>query len=65
MRFQDEDKNEYLRITPDLGLYFPAVDYMMQEVLKLSADKSMPIVIDFSNVLNIDYTAAEVRLIAF
>ncbi|KAF2879074.1 hypothetical protein ILUMI_27083 [Ignelater luminosus] len=53
--------NEYLMIKPELGLYYSAVDYLTQEIVKITAtmNSAIPIVIDCSNILQVDYTATQ------
>lgn len=53
--------SEYLIIKPQLGLYYSAVDYLTQEIIKITStmDASTPVVIDCSNILQVDYTGIQ------
>lgn len=43
-----------------MGLFFPAVDYLTQQVIKRSANVTIPVVVDFSSMIDVDYTACKV-----
>lgn len=53
---------EFVLITPNNGLYFPAVDYLYREVMQLrKEDESyarIPLVINCARLKGLDYTAA-------
>lgn len=58
------DTNEYILIKPEVGLFFPAVDTVRQTICKIATRQGkdrLPIVIDCSRVLRIDYTAHKVN----
>lgn len=61
--FQDAKGDTYILFKPQLGLYFSAVDYLSQEIVKGVLEcgySTVPIVIDFTGILNVDYTAVQV-----
>lgn len=62
--FQNKHDGEYLIIKPELGLYYSAVDYFTEEIIRISTEANNPntIVIDCSNFLQVDYTATKVSL---
>ncbi|XP_017774580.1 PREDICTED: sodium-independent sulfate anion transporter-like [Nicrophorus vespilloides] len=52
--------NEYLLVKPELGLFFPSVNYMTDTLMTLSVKyDSMPIVLDLKNLVRIDYTGCQ------
>lgn len=54
-------------IKPELGLYYSAVDYLTQEIVKTTTNmnSTTPIVIDCSNILQVDYTATQVNYFVY
>ncbi|XP_039275801.1 sodium-independent sulfate anion transporter [Nilaparvata lugens] len=53
---------EYLLVTPDNSLYFPAVDFMRSKVGKVGVkmgSSHLPVVIDCRYILGADFTAAK------
>ncbi|XP_045477388.1 sodium-independent sulfate anion transporter-like [Harmonia axyridis] len=56
----EKSNNKYILIKPEFGLCYPARDYLTERVLEAqSQHANIPMVLDFSNVLKIDYAAAE------
>lgn len=51
---------QYLIITPDRALYFPAVDRVKTFLASNSSNALIPIVVDMSKVVEMDFTAAAV-----
>lgn len=59
--FQTEKGLEYLYVKPELGLFYPAADYVNECVKKAhSKIPFTPIVFDCSGVLQVDYSASKV-----
>lgn len=55
---------DYLLVTPENSLYFPAVDFMRAKTdraaVKMGQSK-LPVVVDCKHILEADFTAAKVR----
>ncbi|KAJ8977102.1 hypothetical protein NQ317_003656, partial [Molorchus minor] len=60
IRCNKENNKEYIYIRPELGLYYPAADYV-SEFIKKMHNKSpfLSIVVDCVNIIKIDYSAAK------
>ncbi|XP_030746086.1 sodium-independent sulfate anion transporter-like [Sitophilus oryzae] len=56
----NEQKLNYIYVKPEVGLFYPAADYL-SEIIKKAHNKSpyLPIVLDCSGILEIDYSAAK------
>ncbi|BET02586.1 sodium-independent sulfate anion [Nesidiocoris tenuis] len=53
---------EYVIVKPELGLYFPSVDYISTYVIKMAdeePDERIPILIDCKDIRDSDYTIAK------
>uniref|UniRef100_A0A2S2Q0E8 Sodium-independent sulfate anion transporter n=1 Tax=Sipha flava TaxID=143950 RepID=A0A2S2Q0E8_9HEMI len=53
---------EFVLITPNNGLYFPAIDYLYREVMDISKQEryaKIPLVVNFARLKGLDYTAAK------
>ncbi|XP_068084543.1 sodium-independent sulfate anion transporter [Anabrus simplex] len=53
---------EYLIVTPDIGLFYPSVDFLRIEVCKAAVSQGegvLPVVINCSNFKGVDYTTAK------
>lgn len=60
---QSRSGGEYLLVTPDNSLYFPAVDFMRAQVDRAGVRKGrgqLPVVVDCRYILGADFTAAKV-----
>ncbi|XP_044758640.1 sodium-independent sulfate anion transporter-like [Coccinella septempunctata] len=56
----EKTDNTYVLIKPEFGLCYPARDYLTEKVIEAQAQhEHIPMVLDLSNVLKIDYAAAE------
>ena len=62
------DSVPYLLVTPDRGLFFPSVDEMrsrlgdaVKRVEDKGSEEQMPVIVDMSRVVEMDFTAATVR----
>lgn len=53
--FQNKLGQDYVTIKPELGLLFPAIDFISEKVLEQIAttDQDTTIIIDFSNILKV------------
>ncbi|ERL91290.1 hypothetical protein D910_08623 [Dendroctonus ponderosae] len=59
-RFQTANGHEYILITPDNALYFPAVDFIKTSIATAGlTSKNLPLVIDCQFILGADFTAAK------
>ncbi|XP_072400838.1 sodium-independent sulfate anion transporter-like isoform X3 [Diabrotica undecimpunctata] len=55
-----ETQVKYLYLKPELGLYYPGADYLAECIKKNRSDyPTLPIVLDCSNFLRLDYSAAK------
>ncbi|CAH1236511.1 unnamed protein product [Diabrotica balteata] len=55
-----ETQVKYLYLKPELGLYYPGADYLAECIKKKRSDyPTLPIVLDCSNFLRLDYSAAK------
>lgn len=53
---------EFVLITPNNGLYFPAIDYLYREIMQISKQDGyakMPLVVNCAHLKGLDYTAAK------
>lgn len=61
--FQLRTGLDYLLVTPENSLYFPAVDFMRAKTdraaVKMGQSK-LPVVVDCKHILEADFTAAKV-----
>lgn len=53
--------NQYIRITPNAGLYFPGIDYLRERTNRATAaaEFHVPVVIDCSKFTGLDFTSAK------
>lgn len=49
---------DYYLVTPDIGLFFPAVDFLRSELNK-NCQRNLPVVIDCLHFKGVDYTTAQ------
>ncbi|XP_008201868.1 sodium-independent sulfate anion transporter [Nasonia vitripennis] len=55
-------EHKYLLIRPDVGLFFPAVDFLANKITDIADDRagpSIPVVLDCQRFRGIDYTAVK------
>jgi hypothetical protein len=54
---------QYISVTPNLGLYYPGIDYLRQKIGKamLASNFQVPVVIYCAKISGLDYTAAKVK----
>lgn len=53
---------EFLLITPNNGLYFPAMDYLYREIMQIPQQEGFartPLVLNCARLKGLDYTAAK------
>lgn len=65
---QTPDGDEYILIKPDIGLYYPAVDFLrakINDAANKEARNILPLVLDCESIKGIDYTAVKVEEINF
>ncbi|KAH8236814.1 hypothetical protein KR026_011455 [Drosophila bipectinata] len=61
VKIEQLDEMQYIRVTPGNGLYFPAINYLREKVLKActQAEFKITVVIDGQRITGLDYTAAQ------
>lgn len=62
---EESENIKYIRICPNIGLFYPAIDTLRQTINKaaLKYEYSRPVVLDCSKIIGLDYTSAEVLYI--
>nr|XP_016926103.1 sodium-independent sulfate anion transporter [Drosophila suzukii] len=61
VKIEQLEEMQYIRVTPGNGVYFPAINYLRERVLKActQADFKITVVIDGQRINGMDYTAAQ------
>ncbi|XP_059610038.1 sodium-independent sulfate anion transporter-like [Phlebotomus argentipes] len=61
VKVEELDGNQYIRITPNAGLYFPGIDYLRERTNRATAaaEFHVPVVIDCSKFTGLDFTSAK------
>ncbi|XP_017083546.1 sodium-independent sulfate anion transporter [Drosophila eugracilis] len=61
VKIEQLEEMQYIRVTPGNGIYFPAINYLRERVLKActQADFKITVVIDGQRINGMDYTAAQ------
>uniref|UniRef100_A0A6P4E1N7 Sodium-independent sulfate anion transporter-like n=1 Tax=Drosophila rhopaloa TaxID=1041015 RepID=A0A6P4E1N7_DRORH len=61
VKIEQLEEMQYIRVTPGNGIYFPAINYLRERVLKActQADFKITVVIDGQRISGMDYTAAQ------
>ncbi|XP_016952859.1 sodium-independent sulfate anion transporter [Drosophila biarmipes] len=61
VKIEQLEEMQYIRVTPGNGIYFPAINYLRERVLKACtrADFKITVVIDGQRINGMDYTAAQ------
>ncbi|XP_058444794.1 sodium-independent sulfate anion transporter-like isoform X2 [Malaya genurostris] len=49
----------YIKLAPEMGLYFPAVDFLRTSVIKVATEQQVPVVIDCTAVIGLDHTSTK------
>lgn len=64
VKIKDVEGIQYIRITPNAGLYFSGIDYLRERVSVASqrANYQVPVCIDCSKFTGMDYTSAKVKI---
>lgn len=64
VKIREFDGMQYIRVSPNAGLYFSGIDYLRQKVNVACqrADYQVPVCIDCSKFTGLDYTSAKVSL---
>ena len=63
LAFQANMEHKYLLIQPDVGLFFPAVDFVANKISEIAderAEDNVPVVVDCQRFRGMDYTAVKV-----
>lgn len=61
LKIDEIDNIQYIRIIPNVGMFFPGIDHLRQKVNKASeaAEYNVPVVMDCSKFTGLDYTSAQ------
>ncbi|XP_055699169.1 sodium-independent sulfate anion transporter-like isoform X2 [Phlebotomus papatasi] len=61
VKVEELEGNQYIRITPNAGLYFPGIDYLRERTNRATAaaEFHVPVVIDCSKFTGLDFTSAK------
>ncbi|XP_043280771.1 sodium-independent sulfate anion transporter-like isoform X2 [Venturia canescens] len=51
--------DKYLLVKPEIGLFYPAIDYLSTKITKVASEFAIPVVVDFERLQGIDYTAVK------
>lgn len=62
IKIHEIENMQYIRITPNAGMFFPGIDNLRERANKSSsaANYQVPVVIDCVRFIGLDYTAAQV-----
>lgn len=62
LEVQHIDNMQYIRVTPNMGMFFPGIVTLREMVTKemLRTEFKVPVVIDCKNFTGLDYTASQV-----
>lgn len=62
LKIEEIENMQYIRVTPNIGMFFPGIDHLRQMVNKalFAADFKVPVVIECIKFTGLDYTAAQV-----
>lgn len=65
VKIKDVEGLQYIRITPNAGLYYSGIDYLRHKVIVASqrANYQVPVCIDCSKITGLDYTSAKVEVL--
>lgn len=66
VKIDELDNMQYIRIVPNVGMFFPGIDHLRETVNKaaLAAEYKVPVVIDCTKFNGLDYTSAQVCVIS-
>lgn len=61
LKIDEVDGMQYIRITPNLGMFFPGIDHLRERanMASESAEYQVPVLIDCSKFTGLDYTSAQ------
>lgn len=67
VKIAELDNMQYIKVTPNVGMFFPGIDHLREKVNKASraAEFKVPVVIDCIKFNGLDYTAAQVSQMKF
>lgn len=67
VKIDELDNMQYIRIVPNVGMFFPGIDHLRETVNKaaLAAEYKVPAVIDCTKFNGLDYTSAQVCFYVF
>lgn len=62
LNIEEIDSMQYIRVTPNIGMFFPGIDHLREMINKalFAADFKIPVVIECQKLIGLDYTAAQV-----
>ncbi|XP_065083422.1 sodium-independent sulfate anion transporter-like isoform X1 [Ochlerotatus camptorhynchus] len=59
---QDSIENkgvQYVKLSPETGIFFPAVDFLRTKVIEVANERKVPIVVDCTSVIGLDHTSTK------
>lgn len=64
VKIDEMDNMQYIRIVPNVGMFFPGIDHLRETVNKAAsaAEYKVPAVIDCTKFNGLDYTSAQVYI---
>lgn len=67
VKIDELDNMQYIRIVPNVGMFFPGIDHLRETVNKAAsaAEYKVPAVVDCTKFNGLDYTSAQVRTTLF
>lgn len=65
VKIDELDDMQYIRIVPNVGMFFPGIDHLRETVNKAAsaAEYKVPVVVDCIKFNGLDYTSAQVSII--
>ncbi|XP_065094491.1 sodium-independent sulfate anion transporter-like isoform X2 [Ochlerotatus camptorhynchus] len=50
---------QYVKLSPETGIFFPAVDFLRTKVIEVANERKVPIVVDCTSVIGLDHTSTK------
>ncbi|EAT33930.1 AAEL013801-PA [Aedes aegypti] len=55
----EKQGHRYVKLSPETGIFFPAVDFLRTKVIEVATEQKVPIVVDCSSVIGLDHTSTK------
>lgn len=55
----EKQGHRYVKLSPETGIFFPAVDFLRTKVIEVANEQQVPIVVDCSGVIGLDHTSTK------